>query len=87
VSQPGAVAALAATCDRIAEALPAVRVAAARPGIGAALAELADAGTSHNPDFLAATGGLVAIGSDLEAAAGHLSMAVGRVRAFRARLG
>jgi hypothetical protein len=42
VSQPGAIAALAATCDRIAETLPAARVAATRPRIGAALAEMAD---------------------------------------------
>lgn len=85
--EPGAIAALASTCLRVVDTLPAAEVAEARDRARAALAELAEIGASRDADLLAATGGLTALLADLSVAAADLAAAADRVRAFRGRLG
>ncbi|MBT8225039.1 MAG: hypothetical protein HKP61_04625 [Dactylosporangium sp.] len=83
----GAVAALAATCHRVAGTLPMEAVALAKERTGEALAALTAAGTSGHPRFLAAREELTALCDDLDLVLSDLTTAAEQVRIFREQLG
>ena len=84
--EPGALAALAATCHRVTETLPTGEVASAKQCAGNALTTLTAAGTSTNPRFQAAIGELAALIVDLDTVTASLAAATEHIRVFRGRL-
>jgi hypothetical protein len=87
VLKPGTIAALAATCIRVADSLPVADIAEARVRATGALAELAEVGASRNQNFVTAANSLAVLLVNLTAVAGDLTAAAGHIRTFRERLG
>ena len=86
MAESGAINALSAVCQQVAERMPLAEVATAKRQAQAALAQLTAAGSSTNPRFLAAVALLTALLVDLDAVAADLATAADHVRTFGSRL-
>ena len=87
MSEPGAIAALVATCDRVAESLPRALVASACQRAGNAATRVASVGPSQNARYMESCGEAAGLVTDLTAVMAGLGAAAEHIRAFRARLG